>query len=249
MGALELIETNEPRAQVPAVATPAHLLAIAVQNGADLDRLEKLMDLQVRWEANEARKAYLVARSGFKAEPIEIFKAKKVSFGDTKYWHAELSDITDAISSPMAKHQLSYRWDVTQSEGSITVTCIVSHVLGHSESVTMNAPPDNSGKKNTIQQIASTVTYLQRYTLLAAIGMSTKGMDDDGKGATASQLLSAGELADHLAAIDAASTQGELKTAYMHALEAGSSRADKDAVKQFTAAKDKKLASIGKAKQ
>ena len=37
---------------------PAELLRIAINNGADLDRLEKLMDMQERWEANEARKAY-----------------------------------------------------------------------------------------------------------------------------------------------------------------------------------------------
>jgi hypothetical protein len=39
--------------------------------------------------------------------------------------------------------------------------------------------------KNAIQQVASTTTYLQRYTLLAITGMSTKGMDDDGRGTRA----------------------------------------------------------------
>ena len=45
---------------LPAVAnpTPSHLLQMAVQQGADLDKLERLMALQERWEATEARKAY-----------------------------------------------------------------------------------------------------------------------------------------------------------------------------------------------
>ncbi|MNL48938.1 ERF superfamily protein [compost metagenome] len=47
----------------------------------------------------------------------------------------------------------------------------------------MQAMPDNSGKKNAIQQVASTITYLQRYTLLAATGVATKGQDDDARGA------------------------------------------------------------------
>jgi hypothetical protein len=72
---------------------------------------------------------------------------------------------------------------VQQREGRVHVTCIVTHERGHSETVTMDAPPDSSGKKNSIQQIASATTYLQRYTLLAATGMATKGMDDDGRGA------------------------------------------------------------------
>jgi hypothetical protein len=190
------VEMTEPATAKPpvvqqtravAAATPADLLRIAVETGADLDRLEKLMDLQQKWEANEARKAYVAAMTGFKGEPIQIFKRKEVSFttrdGDTtSYKHAELSDVTDAIAPAMAKHQLSFRWDVKQEAGTITVDCIVTHVLGHSEKVTMQGSPDTSGKKNAIQQVASTVSYLQRYTLLAATGVATKGMDDDAQG-------------------------------------------------------------------
>lgn len=174
----------------PAASTPnpAQLLAIAVQQGADLDRLERLMALQERWEATEARRAFVAAMAAFKAEPLVIFKQKKVSFttrdGDTtSYSHAELSDVTDVVGQAMARHGLTYDWDIDQREGRVHVSCIVTHVRGHTKAVKMDAPPDASGKKNTIQQIASATTYLQRYTLLAAVGMSTKGMDDDGQGA------------------------------------------------------------------
>jgi ABC-type sulfate transport system substrate-binding protein len=165
-----------------AMATPADLLRIAVETGADLDRLEKLMALQERWEANEARKAYVAAMTAFKAEPLEIIKRKTVEFSGTKYNHAELSDVTQVVCPAMAKHQLSHRWDVTQAGDRITVDCVITHVLGHSEKVTMEAMPDSSGKKNAIQQVASTISYLQRYTLLAATGVATKGMDDDAQG-------------------------------------------------------------------
>ncbi|MHA4915470.1 ERF family protein, partial [Enterococcus faecium] len=96
------------------------------------------------------------------------YKTKEGDF--VGYKHAELSDVTDAIGPAMAKHQLSFRWDIHQNSGSITVDCIVMHVMGHSEKVTMTGQPDASGKKNAIQQQASTITYLQRYTLLAATG-------------------------------------------------------------------------------
>lgn len=164
-------------------ATPADLLRIAVESGADLEKLEKLMALQERWEANEARKAYVAAMTAFKSEPLEIFKKKTVEFSGTKYMHAELSDVTSVVCPAMAKHQLSHRWDVSQAGDRITVDCVITHVLGHSEKVTMEAMPDSSGKKNAIQQVASTVSYLQRYTLLAATGVATKGMDDDAQGA------------------------------------------------------------------
>lgn len=166
-------------------ATPADLLRIAVESGADLEKLEKLMALQERWEANEARKAYVAAMTAFKSEPLEIFKKKTVEFSGTKYMHAELSDVTAVVCPAMAKHQLSHRWDVSQVGDRITVDCVITHVLGHSEKVTMEAMPDSSGKKNAIQQVASTVSYLQRYTLLAATGVATKGMDDDAQNSIA----------------------------------------------------------------
>lgn len=215
MSNIEKIETKA-LAQAPAVsATPAQLLAIAVQQGADLDRLEKLMALQERWEANEARKAFTAAMTGFKAEPVTIEKRKNVSFttrdGETtSYNHAELSDVTDAIGPALARHDLSYRWDVHQEGGTITVECILTHIAGHSERVTMSAPPDGSGKKNAIQQVASTTTYLQRYTLLAITGMSTKGMDDDGCGVD--DAPDDDVLAQWLDAISSCSTGDELKS-------------------------------------
>jgi hypothetical protein len=161
------------------------LVETMVARGGDLSNLDKMLDLQIKWEANEARKAYVAAMAAFKAEPMEILKRKLVSFttrdGDTtSYKHAELSDVTDAVVPAMGKHGLSHRWDIQQQGGGITVTCTITHALGHSEAVSMTAAPDASGKKNAIQQVASTTTYLQRYTLLAATGMATKGMDDDG---------------------------------------------------------------------
>lgn len=182
----DLMET--PRNAIAPSATPADLLRIAVENGADLDRLERLMALQERWEATEARKSYVAAMTAFKAEKLTIVKGKKVEYTGTSYMHAELSDVTDVICPALARHQLSHRWDVSQEGERITVDCVITHVLGHSERVTMQAMPDNSGKKNAIQQVASTITYLQRYTLLAATGVATKGQDDDGKGLDADLL-------------------------------------------------------------
>ena len=166
----------------PTSLTPMTLINMAVSQGADTDKLKQLMDLQERWEANEARKAYVQAISAFKADPPSIYKTKLVAFGNTRYKHAMIGDVNAVIIDCLTKHGLSHRWEVDQSNG-ITVSCIITHALGHSEMTKMTAPADTSGQKNSIQAIASTVTYLQRYTLLAATGITTMDMpDDDGKG-------------------------------------------------------------------
>ncbi|MDW3684870.1 ERF family protein [Cupriavidus sp. CV2] len=167
--------------------TPDTLLLIAVEKNADPEYIGKLLDLRERGMAMAARQAYVKAMAGFKTEPVTIRRSKEVGYrtkeGDlVGYSHAELSDVTDAVGPAMARHGLSFAWNILQGNGLITVECVVTHELGHSEKVVMSGPPDTSGKKNVIQQTASTVTYLQRYTLLAVTGMSTKGMDDDGDG-------------------------------------------------------------------
>lgn len=170
-------------------SSPFGMVLTALSHGASLELVEGAMKAHERWEANEARKAFVKAMADFKAEPLEIFKRKKVGY-DTKdggfvgYKHAELSHITDVVVPAMARHGLSHRWDLQQGGGRIVVICTITHRLGHSESVSLDGTPDNSGKKNSIQQVASTITYLQRYTLLAATGLATKDdADDDGRGA------------------------------------------------------------------
>jgi hypothetical protein len=176
---IEMSEVAEIQRETSPV-TPMTMLEIAVNKGADIDQLTKLMELQERWEATEARKAFNVAMTEFKSNPPEIEKNSHVSFGKTEYDHATLDHVTKAISEAMSPHGLSFTWSVDQRESSIRVTCVVFHKMGHSERVSLAAGADQSGGKNSIQAVGSTVTYLQRYTLLAAAGLAAKGQDKDG---------------------------------------------------------------------
>ena len=164
--------------------SPAALMMVAIEKGFDLDKVARAMDLQERWEANEARKAYHDAMSGFKANPPEIEKDRHVKFqtskGVTEYDHASLANVTHKINSAMSQHGLSAAWKVSQAEKVITVTCTITHRLGHAESTSLSALPDDSGSKNSIQAVGSTISYLERYTLLALTGLATHD-DDDGK--------------------------------------------------------------------
>lgn len=182
------VETKEPAQRAIATArsaTPADLLRIAVEGGADLDRLEKLMGLQERWEAKEAKRAYDAAFAAFKAEAITILKGRKVTDGPLKgKSYAELHDIVNAVTPALSKHGLSSSWKLTIDEKDwMQVTCYLRHVNGHEESVSMGGPPDAGGAKNAIQARASTKTYLERYTLKAITGLSEQDDDDDGRGA------------------------------------------------------------------
>jgi len=166
-----------------AVVTPMQLVQLAVQQGADIDKLEKLLELQMRWEADQARKAFVVALNAFKADAPKIIKTKEVSYGQgkTAYKHALAGVASEVIGAALAVHGISHRWDVQQeAAGKIKVTCILTHAQGHSERVSLEATPDTSGSKNSIQAIGSTVSYLQRYSLFAATGLVPLDADTDG---------------------------------------------------------------------
>lgn len=173
---------NPPRATES--QSPQNLIALAIQQGADVEKLERLMALSERWNAKQAEAAYYRARSEFQASCPVINKSKTVEFNKTKYKYAPLDEIVETIREPLRATGLSFRWEFNPTtEGGLTVTCIVTHVQGHSERNPMSAEPDDSGAKNRIQQLGSTAQYLQRYTLIGALGITSADTDDDGRSA------------------------------------------------------------------
>ena len=168
------------------VASPAEMIQQAVAGRANLEQLEKLLVLQERFEANQAKKLYHQAMAAFKANPPKIEKDRKVSYstsaGKVGYAHASLANVTDKINEALSRQGLSASWS-TKQNGVIIVTCKITHIQGHSEETSLAASADTSGSKNAIQAIGSTITYLERYTLLALTGLATSDMDDDAKSA------------------------------------------------------------------
>ena len=166
--------------------SPSQIVMAAINKGYDTDFIEKMLQMQERYEANEARKAYNEAMAKFKADPPEIEKDRHVRFdtkgGKASYRHASLANVTGKINKALGLNGLSASWHTEQLNGDIKVTCTISHWLGHSESTSLTAGPDTSGSKNAIQAIGSTISYLERYTLLALAGLATADMDDDGQG-------------------------------------------------------------------
>ncbi len=159
---------------------PASIMELALTKNMDIEHIQKLMDMQKEIDAYQAKKAYVSAMTAFKADPPKIIKDKHVEFNKTKYDHASLANVTETINSKLAEHGLSSFWKQDQAEALISVTCTITHCMGHSESTTLKASPDQSGGKNNIQAIGSTISYLQRYTLLSLTGLATHDQDTDG---------------------------------------------------------------------
>lgn len=163
------------------------LVQAAMAGQLDTQKLSELLAIQKEFEANEARKAFHLALAEFKRFPLTIYKDKHVKYtsqkGTTEYDHATLGAALDEINPLLGKCGLSLTWDTKQGEsGDITVTAILSHAMGHSITTSLQAAPDDSGGKNKIQAVGSSVEYLKRYTGFLLLGISSRDMDDDGRG-------------------------------------------------------------------
>jgi hypothetical protein len=171
-----------PQVETLPTVNPMQMLGAAIERGIDADQLDKLMELQERYEKNEARKAYYAAVAAA-AVNMPIVTKDKINLQYNSAYPSRENTI-NTISPHLAEFELSARWEIDQSAG-IRVTCILSHVAGHSENVTLTGPPDTSGKKNELQQIKSTLTYLELASFEAITGTASMAgsFNDDGNAA------------------------------------------------------------------
>ena len=174
------LQAGPPRA---VASTPMDLLNQAVANG-NIELAEKLMGLQERWEKNQARKEFDAAIAAAKLELKPVIRNQK---GHNSKKYADFAAIATAVDPIIGKHGLSYRFRSDQGD-KISVTCILTHKDGHSEQTTLTGPADTTGNKNAIQAIGSTLTYLQRYSLVQMLGLAA-AEDDDGRGANAGEAI------------------------------------------------------------
>jgi len=176
-------EVLEHMPQAMTAANPyLSMIETMVSRGGDLANLDKILDLQIKWEANEARKAFNAAFASFKAEAIKVIKGTEIKDGPLKgKMHANLHDVVVATAAPLAKFGLTTAWKLTKDEpANMEVTCVLKHSAGHSETVSMSAAPDTGPGRNAIQARGSAKSYLERYTLMAILGLAAKEQDDDG---------------------------------------------------------------------
>lgn len=184
--------TKMERQEVAQNHTPDPMVSmierVAMSPDADIGKLEKMLDMKERLEARDARRAFDLAIAEAKAEIPPILKTGEVDYVNTKgqrtqFKHETLDGIAKIVDPILSAHGLSYRFRSEQAEGRLHVTCIVAHRDGHFEETTLQGAPDQSGSKNAYQAVGSAATYLQRYTLKLALGLSA-AKDDDGSSAS-----------------------------------------------------------------
>jgi hypothetical protein len=165
-------------------ANPLAVIQAAIAQGATPESLEKLMELQERYEANIARKAFNRALVAAQSEMPTVFKGRK---GQNSQY-ASFDDIMRVIRPILDSHGLAIAFAQREDEKTLTVTCKVFHSEGHSEETPFTLPKDGplltkDGRQvtNLAQAQGSANSYAKRYCLTNALNIVLGDQDDDAR--------------------------------------------------------------------
>lgn len=173
--------SNVEQKNVSKEANSYDILMRAIELNVDLDAFEKLVNLVEKVQIDKAKREFYEALSNFQGECPTIIKKSEVNMGYGKphYNYASLGDIITEIQKPLQKCGLSYHWKVNNDDSFIEVICILAHKSGYELQTSISAAKDTTPGKSNVQAIASTITYLKRYTLISLLGIGTADPDDD----------------------------------------------------------------------
>ena len=182
-----------------ATAVLALIERVALDPGADVEKLDRIVAMYERVKAKEAELAFNAAKGRIlkklagiklvKNRPavlyeIEKGKSQKGSYQAFKY--APLEEIDKHLRPLLLEEEMDLSYsDEPREHGWILIRGRLKHLPGgHFEDSFMPAPLDTSGGKSTVQGVGSTNSYLRRYIACNIFNIVVVGDDDDGNGST-----------------------------------------------------------------
>tara|TARA_B100000700_G_scaffold59109_1_gene64262 strand:- start:60406 stop:61143 length:738 start_codon:yes stop_codon:yes gene_type:complete len=157
----------------------------ALNPEVDIDKMERLLQMQERVLDRQALMAYSAAMAAMQTELPSIAERGKTNNGH----YATLEDIVDTVRPIMKKHGFAVSFRIQTQERGILVTGVLMHQDGHREETSMLLPADSSGNKNAVQAFGSSTSYGKRYVLCALLNITTRGQDDNGHTAAPVKLV------------------------------------------------------------
>lgn len=151
----------------------------------DAEKLQRLIDLQERILRHNAEAAFNGAFSDMQADIPEIDEKGQLinhKTGQLQSTYAKNEDIQRALRPILQKYgfALSFRTEWPES-GQVRLIGILTHREGHSRESIFLAAADDSGNKNAIQALGSTVSYGHRYVTTDLLNITSRAQDDDGE--------------------------------------------------------------------
>ncbi len=176
--ALAINEIEPQEVLVPADPMISMIERVAMDPDADLEKLERMLELKKQHDEQNAKAQFAAAFSRASAQfPTIPLNGK----GHNDKPYATLKDITALTRPVLSEHGLALSFSVEVGDA-VVVTAELMHQAGYSKTTSIDLPKDASGSKNAVQAVGSSQTYGQRYTAQAILGLSLgDDTEDDGR--------------------------------------------------------------------
>ncbi|MBX6334199.1 ERF family protein [Candidatus Saccharibacteria bacterium] len=175
-----MIETKDLR---KLEETPKDIVLVALERGAPVDVIERVVRLRQSLEADAARRAWQQALARAQAEMPVISRTRTARIqsarGAYSYDYTPLEDVVHVAGPVLTRHGFSWRWDYEFGDAAVTATCYLSHGTGHTECATFRCPVITKEGGNAAHAVASARTYAARYAFISVAGIVVGGEDDD----------------------------------------------------------------------
>jgi len=158
-----------------------NVIMSALEKGADISLIEKLIDLKMKVDQQKAEVEIRKAIANFQGEMPIVAKTKVVHNrdGSLRYKYAPIDEIVKISAPILAKHGLSVTIDTQFNEHNVVVTAIVQHIHGGERKSSFIIPIMKSDYMNDAQAVASALTYAKRYAYCNVLGIMIGDEDDD----------------------------------------------------------------------
>ncbi len=167
------------------IMNPLTIIQAMVEKGGDPETLRKMLDLQERWERNQAEKAWNDAKAACDAEMPAAF-ACNADNQHTKSKYRRFETIMPIIKPIYTRHGFTFTFSEEEpTEALMHIRADLSHKAGHTKSYHGWFPRDGKGAKggdvmNPVQGTCSTMSYAKREMSGNIFGFAEGGTDQDG---------------------------------------------------------------------
>lgn len=176
-----VVQAEPQEAMLPADPMVSMIERIAMDPNSDLAKLERMLELKQKHDAQNAKAAFDSAFAKASASFPDIPLNGLNKHNNTRY--ALLKDIIKFTRPILAEHGLALSFSTETNEKEVIVTAELSHENGHTKLNSLPLPRDLGPGRNAAQAVGSSQTYGQRYTAQAILGLSLGEDDeDDGQG-------------------------------------------------------------------
>jgi len=183
----EIIEVTEPRTiqthyQDNSIES---FISAAIAQQLPIETIKEFLVMRKELKADQAKESFTIAMAQFQKDCPVIAKTKEVKNkeGKVTYRYALLDSIIIQVKDVLGENKLSYDFSEARNkeDGTMTVTCTITHSLGHTKSSSFTVEIGTEAYMTDVQKHGARNTFAKRYAFINVLGIVTGDEDTDAK--------------------------------------------------------------------